>query len=228
MNAMTATMGCSDAEVVERVRSGDTASYEILMRRYNQRLFRIARAIVATDADAEDALQNAYLQAYLHLGQFRGEAAFSTWLTRIAIRQALALRRRGPEEGLSGEVTTMRDTSAKENPEDNLMQKEIGALIERAVDRLPEQYRIVFVMREIENLTTAETAESLDISEENVKVRLHRSRAMLQRDLYEHAGSAVAKAFAFDGKRCDRIVAGVFGRIATVMDPVSPSEDSAI
>jgi len=212
---MTPTMGCSDAEVVERVRSGDTASYEILMRRYNQRLFRVARAIVGVDADAEDAVQNAYIQAYLHLDQFRGEAAFSTWLTRIAIRQALAIRRRDSERGGAVEANPMREQTARENPEDTAMQKEIGTLIERAVERLPDQYRIVFVMREIENLSTAETAESLEISEENVKVRLHRSRAMLRRDLYEHAGSALSRAYAFDGKRCDRIVASVLDRLGS-------------
>ncbi len=204
----------SDAEAVARVRAGDTAAYEVIMRRYNQRLFRVARAILRSDADAEDVLQNAYVQAYLHLDQFEGTAQFSTWLTRITIREAFAVRRnREARNARLEEQPMIRQQRSSDNPEHDAIRSEMRAVIEEAVEQLPETYRIVFVLRDVQELSTAETAEALEITEENVKIRLHRSRAILRRTLYAHAGGALSNVFSFDGARCDRIVQAVLGRV---------------
>jgi RNA polymerase sigma-70 factor (ECF subfamily) len=209
-----ATAELTDTEAVDRVRSGDTDAYEVIMRRYNQRLFRVARAILRSDADAEDALQNAYVQAYLHLDQFEGSAAFPTWLTRIAIREALALRRARAARSMRREENpTMRSHSSTDDPEHDAIRSEMRAAIEHAVEKLPEPYRMVFVLREVQELSTAETADALEITEENVKIRLHRSRALLRRALYTRASGAVSKVYAFDGARCDRIVHRVLGTL---------------
>lgn len=209
----------ADEQVVERVRAGETGLYELLMRRYNQRLFRITRSVLRDDAEAEDVIQDAWVRAYEHLDQFAGKAKFATWLTKIALYEALARarsrRRYAPENGVEQGVKQDMEQyeSPQSNPEQQAMESEIRRLLESAVDNLPEMYRSVFVLREIENLSTAETAECLELSEEAVKTRLHRSRALLQRDLFERAGAAAGGAFPFLGWRCDRMVARVMARI---------------
>lgn len=200
-----------------RVLGGETALFEILMRRYNQRLFRVVRAIVQSDADAEDALQSAYLNAYTHLAQFEGGAAFSTWLTRIAINEALGRtrkRRRLGEIDFEEHEAMSPLASDARSPEENAAAGETRALIERAVDALPEGHRLVFVMREVQQLSIAETAACLAISEDNVKVRLHRAKALLRDALYERVERVAGGAFPFMGARCDRIVAAVMARIS--------------
>ena len=209
--------GLTDDEVVARVRSGDTAVFEILMRRYNQRLFRAARAILRDDADAEDAVQQAYLAAYAHLDQFAGAARFSTWLTRIAIREALGKlrtrRRRGEVElDVQHEETMMKD-EPDETPEEYADRRELVGILESAVDGLPEIYRVVFMMREVEQLSTSECAEVLELSEEAVKVRLHRARAMLRDGLFAKVDRSLQRSFPFLGARCDRIVAAVMAKL---------------
>jgi len=210
----------ADAEVVERVRAGETGLYELLMRRYNQRLFRVIRSVVINDAEAEDVLQEAWVRAYEHLDQFAGRASFPTWVTRIAYYEALARTRKGkrwiPLENPEGEImpAANRIQSTSETPESQAMRSQLGQMLETAVDALPENYRSVFMLREVEQLSTIETAECLGLSEEAVKTRLHRSRALLRSELEKHIGPAVAQAHSFLGVRCDRTVARVLERIA--------------
>jgi RNA polymerase sigma-70 factor (ECF subfamily) len=211
--------GMTDEEIVRKVIEGEPALFEILMRRYNQRLFRVTRSIVTNDLEAEDITQDAYVRAYEHLNQFEGRARFSTWLTKIAIYEAYARVRRidhhkvdsisGLKDGGLGMESTAR------NPEQQIYDGELKMVLEKAFDALPDDYRSVFMMREIEGLSTAETAECLDISEENVKIRLYRARTSLQRELYSVAGANAHAAFQFLGARCDRIVARVLERILT-------------
>jgi RNA polymerase sigma-70 factor, ECF subfamily len=208
----------SDIDVVKRVRDGESALFEILMRRYNQRLYRVARAILRDDGEAEDVMQQAYVNAYEHLDQFAERASFSTWLTKIAVYEALARsRRRGASEFQtvfeSAEDTTIHIQTSAPDPEHQAFASELRTLLESAVDGLPEHHRIVFTLREIEGLSTGETAECLGISEENVKTRLHRARALLRDDLFARTGAATAGAFQFHLSRCDRVVAGVLEKI---------------
>ena len=206
----------SDDEVVRRVRDGETALFEVLMRRYNQRLYRIARAVVKDEHEAEDVMQQAYVSAFTHLGQFERRAQFSTWLSRIAIHEALGRRRRArPTESIDtddGEPMEILSSSAPD-PEHQAYAGELRHLLETSVDALPETYRMVFMLRDVEGLSTAETAEGLDIGEEAVKTRLHRARAMLRRELYDRAGATSGEAFNFHLSRCDRVVAAVFEAI---------------
>ena len=210
----------SDEEVVRRVRAGEAALFEVLMRRHNQRLYRTARAIVRDEAEAEDVMQQAYVNAYTHLGQFTGRARFATWLTRIAMYEALGrIRRRARvteiesmADGGDGGVV-LQDRGP--NPERQAFIGELRRTLEGGVDALPEAYRSVFVLRDVEGLTTAETAECLGLSEDVVKTRLVRARAQLRRQLSEQIGQGVRDLFAFEATRCDRVVAGVFERLRT-------------
>lgn len=208
-----------DEEVVARVLQGETALFEIIMRRYNQRLFRVALAILRDEAEAEDVTQDAYVRAYQHLNQFVGRSAFSTWLTRIAVHEALARAgRRRQLENLEGMVMLKGEksrelTSRLASPEQQASIGEIGKLLEAAILSLPEAYRTVLMLRDVEEISTAETASALNLTEENVKVRLHRARVLLRRELYNRAGSARGEAFPFMGARCDRMVHRVFERL---------------
>lgn len=216
------SQGLQDEEVVKCVLAGDTSMFEILMRRHNQRLYRVACAILRNDAEAEDLIQDTYVRAYQHLSQFEGRAKFSTWLTRIAVNEALARRRR---QGLYKELDPMsehqgekmdRFVSATPSPEQQVSSSETLQLLERAVATLPEIYRTVFVLRDVEDMDTGDTAAVLNISEENVKTRLHRARALLRKRLYAQAGTHAHEAFSFHAIRCDRVVRNVFLRIAEV------------
>jgi len=210
----------TDADLVERVRGGETALFEVLMRRHNQRVYRVARAIVKDEAEAEDVMQQAYINAYLHLNQFEQRAQFSTWLTRITMYEALARRRKKrPEESLSMHEEGWSDapsdplTSEQVSPEREAYSRELGRMIEDAVDALPETYRAVFMLREVEGLSTSETAEGLGVGEEAVKTRLHRARAMVRRSLTGRLGPSTAHAFQFHAVRCDRVVTAVMQAI---------------
>ena len=206
----------SDDEVVARVLGGETALFEILMRRHNERIYRAARAILRDDTEAEDVMQQAYVNAYTHLRQFDGRAQFATWLTRIAVHEALArARRRGRYESLEdSSVETFMPIQSGPDPERQAFAQELATLLESAVDRLADGYREVFMLRQVQGLTTSETAQVLDVSEDVVKTRLSRARAALQRDLLDQAGEAAASAFTFGLSRCDRVVAGVMAQIA--------------
>jgi len=205
----------TDEQVVERVLAGDTSLFEVIMRRYNQRLYRAARAITRSDSEAEDVLQDTYVRAFQHLRQYRGESAFGAWLTRIAVNEAIARLRASkkfePFEDAEGEVVHM--SSQDRNPEQSAADSETRALLEQAVERLPDNYRVVYMLREVEELSTAETAEVLEASEENVKVRLHRARALLRKQLYATVGKNAREAFTFQAMRCDRVVRNVFARL---------------
>lgn len=207
-----------DEEVVNRVLAGEVELFEILMRRYNQRLYRVSRIILRDDAEAEDVMQDAYVRAYEHLHQFAGKAAFSTWLTRIAIHEALARkRRRGRQEELdalpmNGESMSILKSSGP-SPEDGTAASQARELLETAIERLPETYRTIVVMREVEEMSVADTAASLGVTEAVVKTRLHRAHAMLRKELYARAKGRATDLYQFHAVRCDRVVKNVFERI---------------
>src|SRR5262249_3196443 len=220
LDLVNTTERLADEEVVDRVLQGETALFELIMRRYNQRLYRLARAILRDDAEAEDVMQDAYVRAYEHLAQFAGRSQFSTWLTRIAIHEALARsQRRKRTEHLHtdwGENAAYGETNVIANalnPEEHLSVSELGRALEGAILSIPEQYRLVLMMRDVEQLNTQETAAALELTEENVKVRLHRARAMVRKNLFAQAGIEAPTAFGFMGSRCDRVVDRVMGRI---------------
>jgi RNA polymerase sigma-70 factor (ECF subfamily) len=208
----------SDAEVIDRVRAGETGLYELLMRRYNQRLFRVIRSVITNDLEAEDILQEAWVRAYEHLDQFAGRASFSTWVTRIAYYEALTRARKSRRwarlEDSEGELMPEADRcQSSETPEAQAIRGQLGDMLHCVIDALPEIYRSVFMLREVQQLSTIETAESLGLSEEAVKTRLHRSRALLRRELETRIGPAITQAYSFLGPRCDRTVARVLERI---------------
>jgi RNA polymerase sigma-70 factor (ECF subfamily) len=218
----SAPAGLEDGEVIARVLAGDVGLFEVLMRRYNQRLYRAARAIVRDEVEAEDVMQETYVRAYAALGQFEGRSQWSTWLVRIAVNEALArVRRRGrfvsreavdvmEDQDMDDEL---RRGAGRQGPEAVAAARELNVFVERAIDDLPDTYRAVFVLREVEEMSTAEVAGALDISEELVKVRLHRARAELRRLLDAQLGAATREVFDFHASRCDRIVAAVLARI---------------
>ena len=218
----------SDAEVVDRVKAGETALFEVLMRRYNQRLYRVARSILGNDGEAEDVMQESYVRAYAHLDQFAGRSSFSTWLTKIAVYEALARARRSDRLDTIEALQERDDqemvavASKNRDPERQMFDKEVKTLLETAIDRLPHDYRLVFALREIEEMDTAATAECLGVSEEVVKTRLHRARALIRQDLYRQAGATSPAAFQFHLSRCDRVVDAVLRRISRSEPPVRP------
>jgi RNA polymerase sigma-70 factor (ECF subfamily) len=222
--ARTASGTPADEEVIRRIRAGEPELFEILMRRYNQRLYRVARSIVKNEAEAEDVMQQAYVNAYAHLDQFAERARFSTWLTRIAVHEALGRlrrRRRVQEVDVSSETegTGATLTSGEPSPEQQALAAELRLLLEGAVDALPRTARSAFVLREVEGLSTAEAAECLGVSEDVVKTRLHRARLQLRKELFDRAGLVRQDAFAFHATRCDRVVAAVLG-LLQISSPV--------
>lgn len=211
----------TDEAIAARVLAGEKELYEIIMRRHNQRLFRISRAYVNNGDEAEDIVQQAYINAYEHLSSFERRSKFSTWLTRIAINEAMARsRQRKRLLPLEADVTASGggfelhqvQSQIEENPEETAMNDELRNVLERTIDGLPVKYRSVFVMREIEDMSVEETGESLGITGTNVKVRLNRAKEMLRRRIgrfYRDAG-----VYHFDLVRCDRIVANVLSRVS--------------
>jgi RNA polymerase sigma-70 factor (ECF subfamily) len=208
----------ADLDVIEQVLGGHTALFELLMRRYNERIYRAARAIVRNEQEAEDVMQQAYVNAFVHLHQFKGSARFSTWLTRIAINEALArVRCQDRYEAFDDELSNMEPFMSRnpaENPERQAFAGELRGLLEWAIDSLPNGMREVFVLRDVEGLSTVEVAECLGVSEDVVKTRLSRGRAALRRLLMERTGATAPEAFRFYRPRCDRIVATVLASIA--------------
>jgi RNA polymerase sigma-70 factor (ECF subfamily) len=205
----------TDEEVVDRVRSGELALFEVLMRRHNQRLFRAVRSILRDDSDVEDVLQDTYLAAYRSLAGFERRAAFSTWLTRIAMNRALDRRRHRarlvPLDPLGPEIAAPDEGQRREDPEHQSARRELARVLEGEIDALPDVFRGVYVLRDVEGLNTEETAESLALAPNTVKTRLHRARALLRERLsckLELDGAA-REAFPFGAWRCDRLVAAV-------------------
>jgi len=221
-----------DAELVGRIARHDQAAFEVLMRRHNGKLFRVARAILKDDAEAEEALQDGYLDAYRHIGDFRGGARLSTWLTRIVINQALMRLRKQRRERIvvpigDGRATEPDQAEAdvtderSESPPGATLRAEIRRALEHRIDELPTAFRTVFVMREVEDMTVDETAECLSIPAATVRTRLFRARAMLREALARDMDMATVDVFSFAGERCDRIVAGVLAR-SRALAPDSP------
>ena len=216
----------SDAEFARRIASGDHLAFEALMRKYNRVLYRTARAILKDDADAEDALQLAYMSAYRAIGGFRRESRLSTWLTRIVVNEATTRLRRRSREAMVVPLDSVADeegnimasegaTPEAERPELAAMRSQTRALIERRIDALPDVFRAVFVLRALEELSVEDTAASLHIPEATVRTRFFRARSLLRESLAREMDSAIAEAFAFAGDRCDRIVSGVLDRLRT-------------
>jgi RNA polymerase sigma-70 factor, ECF subfamily len=221
-----------DAELVGRIARHDQAAFEVLMRRHNGKLFRVARAILKDDAEAEDALQDAYLDAYRHINDFQGGARLSTWLTRIVINQALMRLRKHRRDRIvvpfgdgraiePDQAETEMADERSESPPAATLRAEIRRALERRIDELPMAFRTVFVMREVEDMTVDETAECLSIPAATVRTRLFRARALLRAALARDMDMATVDVFGFAGERCDRIVAGVLVR-ALAVAPGSP------
>lgn len=224
MSAQPAVVGAkapSDADLVERIRGGDARAMETLMRRHNGALYRTARAILRDDTEAEDAVQDAYIHAFRSLDQFRGDSAVSTWLVRIAANEALMRLRRQrrlaqviPIDHDNGEAL-LRDVADREpGPEQAAMDGQLRRMIERRIDALPDLYRPVFMMRAVQEMSVEETAEALGMPEATVRTRFFRARALMRAALEGDVDHALVEAFAFDGVRCDRIVAGVLSRFS--------------
>ncbi len=217
-----------DAEVVDRVRRGETELFEVLMRRYNQKLYRAARSVFPGDpVETEDVVQDAWVRAFAHLSQFEGRSSLPTWLVRITLHEAWArarrLRRSEPlrdadAEADRGKDPTMEHPSPASDPETSAAGTEMRAILEAAVAALPESYRTVFVLRAVEDMSTEETAESLEISPDAVKTRLLRARGLLRKELFARAGASQAALYPFAGARCDRIVAAVLSRVGARTD----------
>ncbi len=217
------TDAASDLELAQLASGGDPTAFKIIMQRNNARLYRVARSVLKNDSDAEDAVQEAYLKAYGKLSEFRGDSSLSTWLTRIVLNEALmSLRcdRRTTEvtqlvvhEMQSAQVVRFPGIAQGLDPEKAAATRQVSRLIERAVDALPVDFRLVFVMRCIEEMSGEETADQLAIPEATVKTRLHRARLLLRRALEAELGTALTEAFPFGGTRCARITETVLARI---------------
>ncbi|MEJ8812423.1 RNA polymerase sigma factor [Variovorax ureilyticus] len=218
----------SDAGLAARAAGGDAQAFALIMRRHNQLLFRTARSILRSDDEAEDALQEAYLRAWRAIGSFREEARLSTWLARIVINEALArLRRRGAQvipldtaiDAAAETGEPWEEADPDQQPERIAMRQEIRNLIEHRIDRLPEAYRTVFMLRAVEEMSVSETAEMLQLNEATVRTRFLRARGMLREHLSRDIDVALGDAFSFAGARCDRIVAGVLARLPEGAQP---------
>jgi RNA polymerase sigma-70 factor (ECF subfamily) len=215
--------GADDVALAKLVAAGDRAAFEHLMRRYNRRLYRLARATLRDDAEAEEALQDAYLAAFRAIAQFRGEASLATWLSRLVLNECFARQRRGARRhNIAPMVSTSviadfeRDTmdaAQSSSPDQALMRTELRALLERKLDALPEAFRVVFVLRCVEELSVEETAQCLGIPEATVRSRHFRARSMLRESLAQEIDLAERDVFSFGGEHCDRIVSGVMARL---------------
>ena len=211
MSVVTPTQGpalLSELELARQCAAKDEWAVRELTNRYNRRLYRIARGILRSDADAEDAVQDAYIRALQHIGEFRGDSALGTWLTRITMNEALGrLRKRRHEEA------DVPERSTHVTPEKVMGNRETRDLIERALDKLPDEFRLAFVARMVEGLSIQETADLLDVKPETVKTRVHRARTRLRAELESHVAPAVREAYAFDGERCARMTSRVLARL---------------
>ena len=225
--ATTAQRVGDDLDLARRIGARDQRAFESMMRAHNRLLYRLARSILHDDAEAEDAVQDAYLSAYRNIGSFRGGARLSTWLARIAINEAHARLRKRRGEGVvvplpSSDPAARHDISrgddlmpvaTAEPPEQSAMRAELRRLLETHIDALPEPFRIVFMLRDVEEMSVDETAECLDLSAGTVRTRAFRARALLRASLSRAIDTATIEAFGFAGERCDRIVAGVLARL---------------
>ncbi len=220
----TSTEGLADSEIARRIAAGDRGALQQLMRRHNQTLFRTARSILKDDAEAEDAVQEAYLLAYRAMGAFRGDAKLSTWLVRIVVNESIGRRRRRDRRaevielnggsGANGDApeAAMREPSP-EQPDRAALRAEMRRILEANIDRLPDAFRSVFVLREVEEMTVEEAAGCLGIPQATVRTRHFRAKSLLREALAREIDFSLEDAFSFAGARCDRIVAGVLRRL---------------
>ena len=207
----------TDEALVARARARDSTAFELLMRRHNQRVYRVVRSILRDADEIEDVIQQAYLQAFVHLDQFGGAARWSTWVCRIAINEALA-RVRGRGRFVSIEAASEADMTDFDrvpagDPERVAAGRELGHMVEQAIDGLPEIYRAVLIMREVEGMSTNEAAAVLEVEPEVIKTRLHRARASLRGAIEDRVGDQMKNAFTFGNERCDRVVTAVLARL---------------
>jgi RNA polymerase sigma-70 factor, ECF subfamily len=215
--------GASDADLVRRARARDETAVRTIMQSNNRRLYRLARGILRNDGEAEDVVQETYVRAFTHLDQFQGDSSLSTWLSRIAINEALGrLRRQRPgvewtslPQGTIEAQIIQFPLVAADDPEKSMAQREIQHVVEHAIDELPEAFRIVFITRVIEGMNVEETAEILGLKPETVKTRLHRARNMLRDNVERKIGPVAMEAFPFAGKRCERLTEAVLKRLGS-------------
>ena len=216
--------GDSDSELVRRARTRDEAAVRAIMQSNNRRLYRLARGILRNDGEAEDVVQETYVRAFTHLDQFHGDSSLSTWLSRIAINEALGRLRRQrpgvewtslPQGTIEAQIIQFPLASAVD-PEKSMAQREIQHVVEHAIDELPEAFRIVFITRVIEGMNVEETADILCLKPETVKTRLHRARTMLRNNVEKKIGPVVMDAFPFAGKRCERLTEAVLKRLGFI------------
>lgn len=210
MHGVEVTGVISDAEIIGRIIAGEKRLFEVIIRRYNQRMYRVGMAVLNNEQDVEDAMQTAYINAYMNLEKFQNRAAFATWLTKIMLNQCLEQKRKK-------QLTQLSEYPSKAEimnvPANELANKELGKILERSIAALPEKYRLVFVLREIENFSVRETSETLNIEETNVKVRLNRAKTMLRENL---GGYVKDHVYGFHLSRCDVIVNKVLGQLGLV------------
>jgi RNA polymerase sigma-70 factor, ECF subfamily len=212
-----------DATLAARVLAGDSAAFELVMRRHNRRLFRVARSMLRDSAEAEDALQDAYLAAFQAMGNYRGEASLATWLSRVVVNQCLGRMRRQARRDNIMPMVSMDSADEQEHaampsekfdaPDQAFARAELRAVLERKLDELPEAFRTVFMLRCVEELSVEETAHILNIPEATVRTRQFRARGLLRESLAQEIDGAEREIFSFDGERCDRIVASVLRRL---------------
>lgn len=222
MQALAKHMGADavrldETALVDLARGGDEAAVRILVQRYNRRLYRVARAVLRDDAEAEDVVQEAHVSAFSALDRFHGRSSFATWITRIAINAALARRRRrrpalpleAAESENGGAARVIAFPAVQPNPEQAMGRSQVRELLQQVVEELPDAFRIVFVLRDIEGLSVEETAGHLDIKPATVRTRLHRARGMMRAGLARHAAESLPDLFPFAGSRCDRMAGRV-------------------
>jgi len=210
-----------DQDLIARARRRDEAAIRTIVRQNNRRLFRVARSILKDDWEAEDAVQEAYVRGFSRLSEFEGRSSLSTWLTRIVVNEALGrLRKRRPTADLedaeradNGQLVPFPLAAPQMDPERAMAQSQLNDVLEKAIDALPDVYRVVLVARVIEEMSVEETAELYGLKPETVKTRLHRARALLRRELEENVGPMLTETYPFDGVRCERMAGRVIARL---------------
>lgn len=210
----------ADADLIDRARTRDEGAIRAIIKANNQRLYRLARGILRDDAEAEDVVQETYIRLFTHLEDFRGASSLTTWLSRIAINEALGrLRKRkamlfaDASAHASAQIIQFPQSSDVNDPEKTMAQREIQRVVERAVDQLPDSFRLVFIARVMEGMSVEATAELLDLNPVTVKTRLHRARTMLRDNVERQVGPVMLDAFPFAGSRCDRLTDAVMKRL---------------
>ena len=210
----------ADADLIGRARGRDEGAIRAIIKANNQRLYRLARGILRDDAEAEDVVQETYIRLFTHLEDFRGDSSLTTWLSRIAINEALGrLRKRkaalaaDATAQASAQIIQFPQSSDSNDPEKTMAQREIQRVVERAIDELPDPFRLVFIARVMEGMSVEATAQLLDLNPVTVKTRLHRARTMLRDNVERQVGPVMLDTFPFAGSRCERLTDSVMKRL---------------